>query len=69
MQGKNDIQIVDTYIDRALSAKTDNRPSFQKMVKDSVKSGFQTIIVWKLDRFAVIVMTQLIINLCSVKTV
>ena len=49
---KNDIQIVDTYIDRALSAKTDNRPSFQKMVKDSVKSGFQTIIVWKLDRFA-----------------
>ena len=52
MQGKNDIHIVDTYIDRALSAKTDNRPSFQKMVKDSVKSGFQTIVVWKLDRFA-----------------
>ena len=32
---KNDIQIVNTYIDRALSAKTDNRPSFQQMVKDS----------------------------------
>ena len=27
---KNDIQIVNTYIDRALSAKTDNRPSFQQ---------------------------------------
>ena len=26
----NDITIVDTYIDRAFSAKTDNRPSFQK---------------------------------------
>lgn len=25
---KNDIQIIDTYIDRALSAKTDNRPDF-----------------------------------------
>ena len=25
---KNGIQIVDTYIDRALSAKTDNRPRF-----------------------------------------
>ena len=49
---KNDIQIVDAYIDRALLAKTDNRPSFQKMVKDSVKSGFQVIIAWKLDRFA-----------------
>ena len=25
---KNDIQIVETYIDRALLAKTDNRPDF-----------------------------------------
>ncbi|MEE0897678.1 MAG: recombinase family protein, partial [Acutalibacteraceae bacterium] len=30
----NDMIIVDTYIDRALSAKTDNRPEFQKMIKD-----------------------------------
>lgn len=49
---KNDIQIVNTYIDRALSAKTDNRPSFQQMVKDSTKKLFDTVIVWKLDRFA-----------------
>ena len=49
---KNDIQIIDSYIDRALSAKTDNRPSFQKMIKDSAKGEFDVIIVWKLDRFA-----------------
>jgi DNA invertase Pin-like site-specific DNA recombinase len=49
---KNDIQIVDTYIDRALTAKTDNRPNFQKMIKDSEKRTFDVIIVWKLDRFA-----------------
>lgn len=49
---RNDIHIVDTYIDRALSAKTDNRPSFQKMIKDSIKKSFDVIIVWKLDRFA-----------------
>lgn len=48
----NDIRIVDTYIDRALSAKTDNRPSFQKMIKDSAKHLFDVVIVWKLDRFA-----------------
>ncbi len=30
---KNDIQIIGTYIDRALSAKTDNRPDFQRMIK------------------------------------
>ena len=34
---KNGIQIIDTYIDRAMSAKTDNRPDFQKMIKDSAK--------------------------------
>lgn len=49
---KNDIQIVGTYIDRALSAKTDNRPEFQRMIKDSYKKLFDTVIVWKLDRFA-----------------
>jgi len=49
---KNDIQIVGTYIDRALSAKTDNRPDFQKMIKDSAGRKFDVVIVWKLDRFA-----------------
>lgn len=29
---RNEIQIVGTYIDRALSAKTDNRPGFQRMI-------------------------------------
>ena len=49
---KNEITIVRTYIDRALSAKTDNRPDFQRMIKDSAKSLFDVVIVWKLDRFA-----------------
>ena len=49
---KNDITILRTYIDRALSAKTDNRPDFQRMVKDSAKGLFDVVIVWTLDRFA-----------------
>ena len=49
---RNGIIVVDTYIDRALSAKTDNRPNFQKMIKDASKQLFKYIIVWKLDRFA-----------------
>ena len=48
----NGIRIIDSYIDRALSAKTDNRPSFQQMIKDSGKGLFDVVIVWKLDRFA-----------------
>jgi DNA invertase Pin-like site-specific DNA recombinase len=38
--------------DRAFSAKTDNRPEFQNMIKDSGKKLFDMVIVWKLDRFA-----------------
>lgn len=48
----HDITIIGTYIDRALSAKTDNRPAFLKMINDSAKGVFNLIIVWKLDRFA-----------------
>ena len=49
---RNGMTVVDTYIDRALSAKTDNRPNFQKMIKDSNKQLFKYVIVWKLDRFS-----------------
>ena len=49
---RNSITILSSYIDRAFSAKTDNRPDFQRMIKDSAKGLFDVIIVWKLDRFA-----------------
>ena len=47
----NDIAVIDTYIDRAISGKTDNRPAFQKMIEDSAKRQFQAVIVYRLDRF------------------
>ena len=49
---RNGIDIVDCYIDRAMSAKTDNRPEFQRMIKDSGSKAFEVVLVWKLDRFA-----------------
>ena len=49
---KNDITIVKHYIDRAISAKTDNRPEFQQMSKARDKKLFEIVLVWKLDRFA-----------------
>ena len=49
---KNGITVVGTYIDRAYSAKTDDRPDFQRMIKDSAKKIFDVVLVWKLDRFA-----------------
>lgn len=49
---KNNIKIVDQYIDRAQSARSDQRQSFQKMINDSNKKSFQAVIVHKLDRFS-----------------
>lgn len=49
---RNGITVFSSYIDRALSAKTDHRPEFQRMIKNSYKKLFDTVIVWKLDRFA-----------------
>lgn len=48
----NDMTVVGTYIDRALSAKTADRPEFQRMIKDSAKELFEIVLVWKLDRFS-----------------
>ena len=42
---KNNIIILRHYIDRAFSAKTDNRPEFQNMIKDSRKRLFDMVIV------------------------
>lgn len=44
--------VIGEYIDRALSGRTDDRPDFQRMIKDAAKKQFQYVIVWKLDRFA-----------------
>lgn len=48
----NDILIVDTYIDRAMTGTNDNRVAFQKMLKDSSRKEWQYLIVYKLDRFS-----------------
>ena len=49
---KNGITVLRHYIDRAYSAKTDNRPEFQQMIYDSRQRLFDIVLVWKLDRFA-----------------
>lgn len=46
------IQIVGLYTDEAKSARTDNRPNFLRMIKDSGSQRFEGILVHKLDRFS-----------------
>ena len=49
---RNDIVIVDTYIDRAMTGTNDNRKDFQRMLKDSAKQAWDYVLVYKLDRFS-----------------
>ena len=37
---------------RGLSARTDDRPEFQRMIRDSAKGLFDVVLGWKLDGFA-----------------
>lgn len=46
------IRIVAEYVDKAFSARSDQRPDFQRMIKDAKEQRFQAVIVHKLDRFS-----------------
>ena len=48
----NNILIVGTYIDRAMTGTNDLRPDFQRMIKDSSKHQWDMVLVYKLDRFS-----------------
>lgn len=50
---QNGLQVVGEYIDRAKSGtEAEHRDEFQRMIKDSGKGVFDTVLVYKLDRFA-----------------
>ena len=48
----NDILILRTYIDRAMTGTNDNRPDFRQMIEDSKKHDFNIVLVYKFDRFS-----------------
>jgi len=49
---RNGMTVVGEYVDKALTGRTDKRPDFQRMLRDSEKGAFQVVICWKMDRFA-----------------
>lgn len=48
---ENGYKIIHEYIDRAMTGRNDNREQFQQMLKDTAKKQFDTILIWKIDRF------------------
>ena len=49
---RNKIELISTYADEGISGTTDNRPEFQRMIKDAELGAFDYVIVHKLDRFS-----------------
>lgn len=48
----NQLKVVAIYVDRAMSARTDHRPDFLRMISDSRSGAFNYVIVYQLDRFS-----------------
>lgn len=44
------LTITDTYEDRAISGRTDNRPAFQRMMHDAENGRFSYVLAWKSNR-------------------
>lgn len=49
---RNGFHIIGEYTDKALTGRTDKRPDFQRMLRDSERGVFKAVICWKIDRFA-----------------
>lgn len=49
---RNNLKIKHIYRDAGESARTADRPEFQKMMMALVRDRFDFVVVWKLDRFA-----------------
>ena len=49
---RNGIEILEYYIDRAMTGTNDNRPEFQRMLADAKKKQWDCILVYKFDRFS-----------------
>lgn len=49
---RNNIVILNTYIDRTMTGTNDLRPDFKKMIQDSSRKEWDYVLVYKLDRFS-----------------
>ena len=67
------IPIIDSYIDRAISGTREDRPEFQRMLKEAKGKGFGYVLVYKFDRFSRDRLTSLMskreLGKCGVKVI
>ena len=49
---KHGMTVINVYQDKAKSGRTANRPSFQRMIRDSESKTFDAVLLYTIDRFA-----------------
>lgn len=49
---KNNLEIQEIYADRSITGKTDDRPEFQRLIKDCKLGKYDAVVVYKTDRFS-----------------
>ena len=49
---QNNYEVVYVYVDRAMTGKNDDRPEFQRMLRESKRHLFDVVLVYSFDRFA-----------------
>lgn len=49
---KNNMQVMEIYADKHISGKTDERPEFQRLIRDAKAHKFEAVVVWKTDRLS-----------------
>lgn len=52
---KHNITVVGEYVDRARSARTENRADFRRLIRDACTGVVDCVLVWRYDRFSVTV--------------
>ena len=50
LAGRYELNLIDTYADKAISGRSDNRPSFQRMMRDAKQGKFDYVLAWKSSR-------------------
>lgn len=49
---RNGLMVIHEYVDKRMSGTNDERPDFQRMLRDADRGLFDVVITWKTDRFA-----------------
>lgn len=49
---RNGLEVLHIYADRAMTGRSDQRPEFLSMIRDAASMTFDTVLVYKLNRFA-----------------